>query len=132
MSEVIAGGGKAVLDACACVEAYEAAQSHNGQANLAEFLLKPEHPLYLVVLRELVRVDMEYGWQYGKPHYLEEYLHTFPLLAAHPDALHDVGFEEFRLRKQAGQRVVRSEYQQRFGIDTACWPLFIPSPKDAE
>src|SRR2546430_2259169 len=49
------------------IEAYEAAQRRDGDAPLEQFLTPPDHPLYPEVLRELVRVDLEFGWERGTP-----------------------------------------------------------------
>src|SRR5438876_8359683 len=54
------------------VEAFEAAQTL-GQASLADFLPEPTHLRYAAVLRELIRVDLEYGWKRGRPQSLEGY-----------------------------------------------------------
>jgi hypothetical protein len=40
------------------VGAYEAAQGQRGDAELADFLPPPDHPLYRTVLRELGGVDL--------------------------------------------------------------------------
>ena len=104
------------------VEAYEAAQARDGQADLAAFLPETGHPLYRDVLRELVRVDLEYGWARGHPTRLEEYRNNFPQLFEEPDALQAITFEEYRLRCQAGQRPAPEEYQAQFGVDTRHWP----------
>ena len=53
-------------DLDAIVEAYEAEQERRGQADLSAFLPAPGHPRYGEVLRELVRVDLEYGWRSGR------------------------------------------------------------------
>jgi serine/threonine protein kinase/Tfp pilus assembly protein PilF len=104
------------------IEAYEATQARAGQADLAEFLPDRDHPLYEPVLRELVRVDLEYGWQRGRPRPLEEYQTRFPELFRQPDSLEAIAFEEYRLRRQAGEQPAPADYQQRFGVPTAGWP----------
>ena len=59
-------------------------QIHNpkseGPADLADFLPPRDHPLYLEVLRELVRVDLELSWKHGHPSALEAYRRRFPEL----------------------------------------------------
>lgn len=98
------------------VENYEAAQERDGWADVACFLPEPGHPLYLEVLRELVRVDLEYSWRQGRPKRLEEYQTQFPELFRHPPSLQEITFEEYRLRQQAGENPALAEYQQRFGV----------------
>ena len=72
-------------------------------------------------MRELVRVDLEYAWQRGRPKPLDHYRAAFPDLFARPDDVRQVAFEEFRLRAQAGQAPSPQEYARRYGVDTAGW-----------
>ncbi|MBL8797061.1 MAG: serine/threonine protein kinase, partial [Planctomycetia bacterium] len=104
------------------VDAFEQAQHETGAADLADFLPPPEHPLYLPVLRELVRVDLEYGWKRRQPRGLDDYRQRFPRLFDDPTSLRDVTFEEYRLRKQAGQAPTPDEYRERYGVDPGKWP----------
>src|SRR5262245_50853106 len=90
------------------VEAYEAAQAREGEADLGRFLPATEHPLYPEVLRELVRVDLEFGWKRGRPRRLEEYLRLYPELARDASGVQEAAFEEYRLRRQAGLKVTRA------------------------
>src|SRR5438552_3289809 len=48
------------------VDAYEAAQQGRGRADPADFLPPPADPLYLPVLRELARIDLDYAWARGR------------------------------------------------------------------
>jgi serine/threonine protein kinase/tetratricopeptide (TPR) repeat protein len=102
--------------------AYEAAQQRDRQADLAEFLPRPDHPLYQAVLCELIRLDLEYGWERGGPRPLDEYQRRFLELARDRESLRAVAFEEYRLRRYAGENPSPDEYRQRFGIDTEGWP----------
>src|SRR4051794_30420510 len=87
-----------------CVEAYEAAQAQEAPgADLADFLPQPDHPHYRAVLRELVRVDLEYGWQRGRPRLIREYRRRFPALFDDPQAVQEIAYEEYRLRLLAGR-----------------------------
>jgi eukaryotic-like serine/threonine-protein kinase len=104
------------------VAAYEAARAGNDQADPAAFLPPPEHPLHGEVLRELIRVDLEYAWRSGQRRRLEDYQAAFSHLFQDPVALRDIAFEEYRLRRFAGENVSPGEYAQRFRLDTADWP----------
>lgn len=106
----------------AFIEAYESAQAAHGTAQVSDFLPPPEHPLFSQVLRELIRVELEYGWQRGRPESLEHYQDAFPQLRSQREALTEIAFEEYRLRAQAGDVVSPQEYQERFGVDTTNWP----------
>jgi serine/threonine protein kinase/tetratricopeptide (TPR) repeat protein len=116
------------------VAAYEVAKVHNGNALWTDFLPPREHPLFLAVLRELVRIDLEAAWDEGRPQSLEEYLNRFPELARDREGLREIAFEEYRLRCQAGQRPSLTEYQDRYAIDTGSWSDLElgSSPSDGE
>lgn len=104
------------------ISAYEAAQSRDGDANLADFLPAADDPHYREVLRELVRVDLEYARQHGAPRPLAEYLERFPDIAEDPASLAEIAFEEYRLRRQAGEEVTPETYQRELGVDIQNWP----------
>jgi serine/threonine protein kinase/tetratricopeptide (TPR) repeat protein len=104
------------------VAAYEAAQSRDGEADLKAFLPDSGHPLYGAVLRELVRIDLEYRWARGRPRTLRDYQRDFPRLFQNPDDLQAITFEEYRLRRQAGEDPDPEEYRRRFGVDVGDWP----------
>jgi tetratricopeptide (TPR) repeat protein len=117
------------------VEAYERQQARDGHADLAAFLPPPRHPLYLAVLRELVRADLEYGWGRGRPRRVEDYLAAFPELRRDRDGLQAIAFEEYRLRRQAGEAPAPAEYRERLGVDPGQWPAAEEersSPRDLE
>ena len=104
------------------VEAYEAAGARGDRADLARFLPPPDHPEYLAILCELVRVDLEYSWQDGRPNRLDHYRGRFPELFQDRRWVQEIAFEEFRLRRQAGEDPSALEYRRRFGADTLDWP----------
>ncbi len=83
------------------VRAFELAYSRNGRAEIAEFLPPPDHSLYAAVLCELIRLDLEFGWERGCPKALSEYQRAFPELEHDRDGLRAIAFEEGRLRRQA-------------------------------
>ncbi len=104
------------------IAAFEAARRVGRLADPADFLPAPSHPLYLEVLRELVRVDLELGWDEGRPCPLEQYLARFPDLQSDATALQAVAFEEYRLRRAAGQDPAPEEYAERYRVSVAGWP----------
>jgi serine/threonine protein kinase/Flp pilus assembly protein TadD len=104
------------------VAAYEAARAGDAPVDLRAFLPGPDHPLYAEVLRELVRVDLEYGWARGRPRSLADYQREFPKLFQDTEDLRAVTFEEYRLRRQAGEDPDPQAYRQRFGVDVDDWP----------
>ena len=99
------------------VRAFEQAYIRCGGADPAAYLPPREHPLHAEVLRELVRVDMEYRWERGLPKPLDEYQRSFPALADDREGLREIAFEEFRLRYQAGQNPSPEEYIERYGVE---------------
>ena len=113
------------------VLAFEVAWSRGEPVDLKEFLPEPGHSLYGSVLRELVRVDLEYRWDQGRRRPLEEYRDSFPELFRDPESLHAITFEEYRLRREAGERPAPAEYQRRFGVDVRDWPFLSDAPTGA-
>lgn len=82
---------------------------------LAEFLPAESGPLRHLALVELIKVDLEYRCQRTQhERRLEQYLAEFPELATHGELPCDLIYEEYHLRKQAGQSVAAQEYFERF------------------
>jgi serine/threonine protein kinase/predicted Zn-dependent protease len=104
------------------VEAYESARAGADGADLAAFLPASEHPQYLDILAELVRVDLEYSWEAGRPNRLEDYRGPYPELFRDRGRLQGVAFEDYRLRLQAGEAPSAAEYRRRYGVDSSGWP----------
>lgn len=111
------------------IEAYERRQSTAGDAQLADFLPEPGSPLYTAVLRELVRADLEFHCEAGRPRRVEDYLAEFPLLTSDRESLQPIAFEEYRLRCRAGENPSPEEYQDRLGVSTLDWPVLGPNTK---
>jgi eukaryotic-like serine/threonine-protein kinase len=105
------------------IAAYEAAQARGAGATLVDFLPATDHPLYRPVLCELIRIELEAGWENGQPRPLRDYLEIFPALVADRAALQKIAFAEYRLRCQAGEEASPDVYQREWGISTAAWPL---------
>jgi tetratricopeptide (TPR) repeat protein len=106
----------------AYIAAFEGVRAVRAEADLADFLPDPGHRLYRAILRELVRVDLEYGWTSGCPRSLDDYRNRFPDLFNNPDDARAISFEEYRLRQQAGGNPLPAEYRQRFGVNVDDWP----------
>lgn len=104
------------------VEAFEVAWTQGVVRDLTPFLPKADDPLYLPVLRELIRVDLEYRWRHGQPLAITDYGRKFPELWSDPLLRAEIAFEEYRLRRQAGQNPTPAEYARAYGIDTSDWP----------
>jgi hypothetical protein len=104
------------------IEAFETAQGRHGQADLGQFLPAPDHPFYLRMLGELTRIDLEYHWRRGTHKRPEDYRSLFPRLFEDREALRGLAYEEYRLRRQAGEEPSPAEYQQRFGLTIGFWP----------
>jgi serine/threonine protein kinase/tetratricopeptide (TPR) repeat protein len=123
-----AGSPTTPADLDEIIEAYESARSRGGVVDLADFAPPPGHPGHLAVLRELVRVDLEYGWRRGQPRPLEEYQGRFAELFRDRACLQQIAFEEYRLRGQLGDGPSPAEYQRRWGVDVVGWPASGPPP----
>ena len=103
------------------VNAYESVRARE-PVSIRDFLPPRDDSRFLSALAELVRVEMEYAWGEGSPRRLADYRADYPELFADPKVLAGVAFEEFRLRRQAGESVTREEYVLQFGVDVSTWP----------
>lgn len=113
MSTSLTDAERADLDAF--VQAFERAYQADSRVDLAGFLPPPEHRLHLPILCELIRIDLEYGWERGNPVDLATYLERFPELASDRRALREVAFEEYRLSRMAGHDSTPGGLE-RFGV----------------
>ncbi len=116
-------------DVGAIVEQYEAALARGEQPEVADFAPEPGCPGRLDVLCELIRVDLEHRWASGQPRRLEEYRAVSSELFRDPERVGEMAFEEYRQRLQAGERPLRSEYRDRFGIEVTGWPTAAAAPE---
>jgi serine/threonine protein kinase/Flp pilus assembly protein TadD len=107
------------------IERFEAAclSCEPGSLDLVRFLPPRSHALYLCVLCELVRIDLEHCWDARQPRALTWYRERFPELFEDPRNRAAVAFEEFRLRRRAGENPAPADYAQRYDIDTRGWGL---------
>jgi serine/threonine protein kinase len=68
-----------------------------------------------MALVELIKVDLEYRWQRQRaPKLVEEYTAEFPELISAGLVPADLIYEEYHIRKQAGDQPQQSEYGRRF------------------
>lgn len=104
------------------VDRYEEALSRSGGVDLAAFLPEPASPMYGRVAVELVRVDLEHRWNAGAARPLCEYRALTPGLFRQPELLAEAAFEEFRLRRLAGESIDAQEYAREYGVSTHAWP----------
>jgi serine/threonine protein kinase/tetratricopeptide (TPR) repeat protein len=104
------------------IAAFESAWAGGGDVSLSAHVPDDTHPHFLVILCELVRVDLEFGWSAGRPRPLAEYFDAYPVLAADDECRAQITFEEYRLRQQAGESPGREDYAGRFAVDTSDWP----------
>lgn len=126
------------------VEGFVAAwDGENAPPSISDFLPDTTGPLRRLMLLEAIKIDLEYRWlHHSLPRKVEEYLTEFPDLSAEgfPG---DLVYEEFHIRKQAGEDVDPQEYFERFpqqteligrhlGIDTPYTPTALFQPKAAD
>lgn len=109
-------------DLDAILDAFELANERVGGADVVDYLPDTTDPSYHRIAVELIRVDLERSWARGSKKRLEVYRQVTPELFEHPGRLNEIAFEEYRLRKQAGERVTAVEYSRRYAIDTSTWP----------
>ena len=104
------------------IESFEQAQLADGQADVREFLPDPRDPQYARLAIELLCVDLQYGWRRGQPKPLTVYATQFPQILANPLHLAELAYEDYRMRRLAGQAVTHDSYRASYAIDTRHWP----------
>ena len=104
------------------VSAFRTALALFRSADLREFLPPRDHPKYLEILVELLRLDLAHGWQAGNPVPLDVYQARFPDLNVKPILLYKLACEEFLLRRKAGENPSMADYRRRFDLDANEWP----------
>ena len=75
------------------VEAFERARAAGPVPDLTRFAPPPDHELHCSVLRELIRVDLEFGWSEGRPATLADYRRRYPNVFADADHAREIEFE---------------------------------------
>ena len=82
--------------------------------NPAEFVPKGTAALRRLVLLELIKVDLDYRWSRGESvRIVDDYLAAFPELAKDGPPC-DLLYEEYHIRKRAGDSVQPSDYLLRY------------------
>ncbi len=104
------------------VESFEEAICDGDRIGIAHFLPPLQNPLRMMVLIELIRVDLEWSHKRGRPAELASYRAEFPEAFRDPQARKVLAFEDFRLRRAAGEEVDPEHYQSEFDVDVAGWP----------
>ncbi len=79
---------------------------------IVDFLPETETPLRTELVVELIKLDLEQRWQLGLRKILEEYSDDIPELDSVMSV--ELVFEEYHIRKSAGDRVSPTEYFKRF------------------
>jgi serine/threonine protein kinase len=96
------------------LEQFIATWDSGQEPTLVDFL-PPEPPsLRRLVLVELVKVDLEQRTTRGQPKSLESYTAEFPELLENGEPPCDLIYEEYHIRRTAGQEVAPQNYYERF------------------
>src|SRR5260370_14315839 len=104
------------------VRAFENANLGAQTADIDSFLPDDSHPQHSSILRELIRLDMEFSWARGTPHRVADFQGRYPDLFDDPDAVQEIAFEEYRLRLASGERPTIAEYAEIYRVDCTDWP----------
>src|SRR5262245_11911881 len=91
----------------------EAWDGGGGPPALVEFLPAGSPAVRRLGLIELIKVDLEYRHQRGCLRSLGDYFDAFPELCAEGEVPFDLIYEDFHIRKQAGETVVIQPYFRR-------------------
>ncbi|MBX7106077.1 MAG: hypothetical protein K1X57_18495, partial [Gemmataceae bacterium] len=120
---------EAAFDLDEIVAAYEQRAASDPAADFADDLPPADHPLYESALRELVRVQMEFRSSAGQVPSAGDYFTRFPELRQ-ADARQEICFEEYRLRRLAGELPDPEEFAECYGVDISTWPTTKPREND--
>src|SRR3954454_1230259 len=96
---------KLANDLDSILEAFEREHEVTGSADIVAFLPESDGPYFRRIAAELIRVDLERSWARGSKKRLDAYHDLTPRLFSDPALLTELAFEEFRQRKQSGERV---------------------------
>ena len=126
------------------VEGFVAAwDGEQAPPDIRDFLPDTTGPMRRLALLETIKIDLEYRWLHHRlPRKVEEYLDEFPDLSDEGFPC-DLVYEEFHIRRQAGEEVDPQEYFERFpqhaeligrhlGVDTPYSPTALFQPKAAD
>ncbi len=99
---------------------------HDGLVPLIEDVLPDEsHPEFSSIVLEVVRSDIEFRWQSGKPETIENYLVRFPCLV-NAEYLKKIAFEEYRAKSQNGIPADSKSYRENYQVDVSEWKNLNP------
>jgi len=105
----------------ALIDQFEEARASGG-AEIESFLPPSDHPDHGDILVELIRVELELGWEEERRPALAEYRARFADAFTRAEQFAPIAFEEYRLRRAAGEPCTREEYRDRYDIATNAWP----------
>jgi serine/threonine protein kinase len=106
----------------AWVAAFERAAIADGRRLSTSYLPPAKHPAWSEIVTELVRVDLELARGRGEQATLEDYRTLVPDLFADARAVAAAAFEEFRLRRDAGESLASHTLGQKYGLPQSAWP----------
>ncbi len=93
-----------------------------GPVDLADYAPPGHDPAYSAVVTELSRIDMEHGFNEGKPPDASRYVESFPDVFRDSHLRTQLVFEEYRLRRRGGEDVTGVEVAGKHDVDGSCWP----------
>ena len=104
------------------VEQFESARELDNRVDVQRFMPNREESGFLSIAIELLRVDLQFSWEDACPTPLVGYQKRFPDVLSDQSRLAELAFEEFRMRRIAGEQVDPFEYQRKFAVDVDNWP----------
>ncbi len=95
-------------------ERLEEAWRQGHSVDLGQFLPPPGDALRPIVLRELIKTELELRWQRGQRVHLESYLEKYPELGSASTIAPELIYEEYRVRQFYGDKPSLSVFEGRF------------------
>ncbi len=93
-----------------------------GPVDLRDYLPDRDDPAFPAVVTELCRIDLEHRFDAGQMPPASEYVDAFREVFDQQAYRAQLAFEEFRLRRWAGEDIAAVEIAGRYDVDGSRWP----------
>lgn len=104
------------------VDRFEEAWQTESEPDVGKYLPASDHPQAQSIALELLRIDLERRRSSGHPLELRTYRERFPGVLHDPTAWATLAFEEYRLRRAAGEPISPEDYARMFQLNVDRWP----------
>lgn len=107
-----------------------------GPVELTDYLPQRDDVAYAAMVTELARIDLEHGFEGGDTPKASDHINAYPeVFQQHEHYRAQLAFEEYRLRRRAGEDVDSIEIGSEYKVDGSHWPRFklgVPERENAD